>query len=370
MTHGSAKSRKLTSSADDDEATMAERQAVSMDGSQRLSTASHPARTTADSVLDTVLKDMTDADSAAAASVAQAQPSSRRIATDSLLSTLPRDVADPSHTPAAPQAEMRSGSRYTTTDRVLDAVLGDVAQPSSAPAASQVQAQPGSRRSTTDSVLQAVLRDIADTSSAPDVHQTHGSRRTTTDSVVDRLLREVGSTAPALSRQHSGGAAPAAAPTSIRHDTADSALSSVVCGRNQSTTPSTSTAVHNAVSRGNSTAEPDAAGASLLNGVAHSGRRPTADSVVDDMLDGDEADRASVDSLLDGVLEEVAGAASRQRTTADSVLDAMLDDLSSSRPGAQAGMASQSPLHHMHQTSQQDQAQGVSPHHACPTWHA
>jgi len=57
-----------------------------------------------------------------------------------------------------------------------------------------------------------------------------------------------------------------------------------------------------------------------------------------------------VDSLLDGVLNEVVGAASRQRTTADSVLDAMLDDVSASRLLSQEGMPSHSDGHRIDQT--------------------
>ena len=283
--------------------------------------AAYPARTTADSVLDETLRDIADMP---VASAAQAEPSSsRRTTVDSVLSTLFRDVADTSPASVESQAPAAS-SRSLTADSVLYAGLGQTAAPSSALVHHPAGAQPSSTRTTTDSVLDRTLlemesrsctvsrqpSEVADTLAAPS-----DSRRHTADSVVDAVLREV--TQP-----------DAAAPQ-----------------------PSTTSASQNGATRGlQSSGHPVAAG-HMQDVFDQPGHRPTADAVLVDVLaDVEGAEQESVDSLLDGVLNEVVGAASRQRTTADSVLDAMLDDVSASRLLSQEGMPSHSDGHRIDQT--------------------
>ncbi len=296
---------------------------------QQPGAAAYPARTTADSVLDKTLRDIADT---AAASAAQAEPSSsRRTTADSVLSTLLRDVADTNPASAQPQAPAAS-SRRPTADSVLDAGLGQTAAPSSALVHHPAGAQPS-------------------------------STRTTTDSVLDRTLLEVGNRSCAVSRQPSGVADTLAAPSDSRRHTADSVLDAVL---REVTQPgdaapqlSTTNVSQDGGTRGlQSSGHPMTAGhmQDVLDQTSH---RPTADAVLDDVLaDVEGAEQESVDSLLDGVLDEVVGAASRQRTTADSVLDAMLHDVSTSRLLSQEGM----PRHRVDQMPhlQQGQAQLVS----------
>ena len=294
---------------------------------QQPAAVAYPARTTADSVLDEALRDIADT---AVASPALAEPSSRRTTGDSVLSTLLRDAADTSPTFAESQAPAGS-SRHPTADSLLDAGLGQTAAPTSAlhhPAG----AQPS-------------------------------STRTTSDSVLDRTLLEVESRSCTVSRQPSGMADTLAAPSDSRRHTADSVLDAVLWEVTQpdaaAPQPSTTSAPQNGATRGpHSSGHPMVADhiQDVLDQPVH---RPTADAVLDDMLANvEEAEQESVDSLLDGVLDEVVGAASRQRTTADSVLDAMLDDVSASRLLSQEGM----PRHCVDQMPhlQQGQAQPVS----------
>ena len=292
--------------------------------------AAYPARTTADSVLDETLRDIADT---AVASAAQAEPSSRCSTVDSVLSTLLREVADTNPASAEPQAPAAS-SRRPTADSVLDARRQRTAAPSSALVHHPAGAQPS-------------------------------SARTTTDSVLDTTLLQVERRSCAVSRQPSGVADALAAPSDSRRHTADSILDAVLRGVTQpdaaAPQPSTS-ATQNGATRGmQSSAHPMAIG-HMQDVLDRSGHRPTADAVLDDVLaDVEEAEQGSVDSLLDGVLDEVAGAASRQRTTADSVLDAMLDDMSTSRLLSQEGMPKHSDGHQTDQTPylQQGQAQPV-----------
>lgn len=294
--------------------------------------AAYPASTTAASVLDETLSNIADT---AVASAAQAEPSSsRRTTADSVLSTLLRDVSDTS--PASAYQAPAASSRRPTADSVLDVELSQTAAPSSALVHHPAGAQPS-------------------------------STRTTTDSVLDRTLLEVESRSCAVSRQPSGMADTLAAPGNSRRHTADSVLDAVLREVTQphaaAPQPSTTSASQNGATRGlQSSAHPMAAGhmQDVLDQPSH---RPTADAVLDDMLaDVEGAEQESVDSLLDGVLNEVVGAASRQRTTADSVLDAMLDDMSDSRLLSQEGMPRHSDGHRIDQRPhlQQEQAQPVS----------
>ncbi|KAL0055976.1 hypothetical protein WJX82_006293 [Trebouxia sp. C0006] len=200
----------------------------------------------------------------------------------------------------------RSLSEHEDADSLIpsgseDGDHQDNPEEQTAPTESQAPAA-SSRSLTADSVLYAGLGQTAAPSSAL-VHHPAGaqpsSTRTTTDSVLDRTLLEMESRSCTVSRQPSEVADTLAAPSDSR--------------------------------------------------------RHTADSVVDAVLREE-----SVDSLLDGVLNEVVGAASRQRTTADSVLDAMLDDVSASRLLSQEGMPSHSDGHRIDQTPhlQQPDEQG------------
>jgi len=288
---------------------------------QQPGAAAYPARTTADSVLDETLRDIDDT---AVASAAQAEPSSsRRTTADSVLSTLLRDVADTNPASAEPQAPAAS-SRRSSADRVLDAGLGQTAAPSSTLVHHPAGAKPS-------------------------------STRTTTDSVLDRTLLEVESRSCAVSRQPSGMADTLAAPSDSRRHTADSVVDAVLREVTQpdaaAPQPSTTSASQNGATRGlQSSGHPMAAG-HMQDVFDQPGHRPTADAVLVDVLaDVEGAEQESVDSLLDGVLNEVVGAASRQRTTADSVLDAMLDDVSASRLLSQEGMPSHSDGHRIDQT--------------------
>ena len=292
----------------------------------------YPARTTADSVLDKILRDIADT---AVASAAQAELSSRRTTADSVLSTLLRDVADTSPASAEFQAPATS-SRRPTADSVLDAGLGQTAAPSSALVHHPTGAQPS-------------------------------STRTTTDSVLDKTLLEVESRSCAVSPQPSGVADTLAASSNSRRHTADSVLDAVLREMTQPSAaapqPSTTSATRNDATGGmHLSAHPTAAG-HMQNVLDRPGHRPTADAVLDDVLaDVEEAEQESVDSLLDGVLDEVVGAASRQRTTADSVLDAMLNGVSTSGLLSEEGMPRHSDGHHVDETPhlQQGQAQSIS----------
>lgn len=295
-------------------------------------TAEYPARTTADSVLDSVLADVADT---AWAPVEQAQASRDRTTADSVLSAVLKDVAETSSASAALYTQ--ASSRRRTTDSLLDIQLPQSAHQSSGQAVSQAGTQPSSSGAAVDNV-------------------------------VDMPLHEAAAKAPALSRRSSAVADTLAVPSgSSRRDTADSVLEAVL---REVALPSAAAAQLSARVAGHSgpTGAPHAPAGLVTHDPecsdsARAGPRSTADSVLDYVLDDiEEADQASVDSLLDGVLNEVAGAASRQRTTADSVLDAMLDDMSSSRGPAQEGMPSRSAeqrtghMAHLHQ----DQAQAVS----------
>lgn len=200
---------------------------------------------------------------------------------------------------------------------------------------------------------------------APASEQRHtSSRRTTTDSVLDRLLHEVD--AATLSRQHSASQATTAQPSNAgRHDVA----ATIHAVPNQGITGPQLAASNSMQSKSSNSRRNSAFGAAanvqpLLSHVgqtqAPSGYRSTSDSVLASVLDEveheveGEADQASIDSLLDGVLADVAGAASQQRTTADSVLDAMLDDISSSQMGVQSDRRQSRSQHsvqgdHLHQ---------------------
>lgn len=178
-----------------------------------------------------------------------------------------------------------------------------------------------------------------------------GSRRTTTDSVLDRVLHEVeGSSLP---RQHSAAQVLAHPCGAGRRYTADTTLPATPNpGSSSGPQLAASNPMQSGSSRRSSASEGTASVNPLLSHAdpiqATAGHRSTADSVLASVLDEveaeveDEADQASVDSLLDGVLAEVAGAACRQRTTADSVLDAMLDNMASDSADGQGDMGRQS----------------------------
>ena len=199
------------------------------------------------------------------------------------------------------------------------------------------------------------------------------SKRTTTDSVLDRLLHEVD--AAALFREPTAAQATSIPPSDAgRRNTADTVLHTVPSQGNNTTGPQLTASNPMQSSNSRRSSASGAAGGvqpllSRLDPVkAQSGRRSTTDSVLASVLDEveheveDDAAQASIDSLLDGVLTEVAGAASRQRTTADSVLDAMLDDISSSQMDVQSNMERQSSSEHSAQADrlQQQQLQAVS----------
>ena len=192
------------------------------------------------------------------------------------------------------------------------------------------------------------------------------SRRTTTDSVLDRLVQQVHTEAeerrlpaddPSLQpmRQQLGPegsvsifpqtATPSgsAAADTVGHSTNGQAedwsqqqpqLQSVPsAARPARQRPTADSLEHSTTEQAENWSQHQAQAQSMPNTVGPARQRPTADSVLSDILDDvEEAEQASVDTLLDGVLNEVAGAASRQRTTADSVLDAMLNDLAISQP--------------------------------------
>lgn len=190
------------------------------------------------------------------------------------------------------------------------------------------------------------------------------------------MLQEVGSSA--VSRQPSAVQTAAQPSDAGRRNTADTMLHAVPNQGNKTSEAqlAASTPMQGSNSRRNSASE----GTASVNpfprhadqAQAPAGRRSTAESVlasvldeveneVDDGGEGD-ADQASVDSLLDGVLAEVAGAASRQRTTADSVLDAMLDDVTTGQMRVhEADMRRQSSGQYSIQTGhlQQQQLQAV-----------
>ena len=205
------------------------------------------------------------------------------------------------------------------------------------------------------------------------IQQHSSSRRTTTDSVLDRLLREVDE--PSLSRRHTAEQATAQLSDAGRRSTADTTQRAVPnSGNGTGPQPAASSPIHSR--RSSASGAGAASGAASVNPLlthadqtqAPVGHRTTTDSILASVLDQvehevneDDADRASVDSLLDGVLAEVAGAASRQRTTADSVLDAMLDDMADGSMDGQSAMRRQSSGLCDAQAghSQQPQLQGV-----------
>ena len=185
----------------------------------------------------------------------------------------------------------------------------------------------------------------ADTDPVPATTEQHqqqsSSKRTTADSVLECMLQDVSSSA--MPRPHSGAAAEAGPSDVSNTDSSvlnawlhDSSHANVAAEQ-----PSTSKPVHDCTSRRSSASEAAAEQASESSHADQTliGHRSTADSVLESMLIAveDEAAQAIGDSLLDTVLAEVAGAASRQRTTADSILDTMVDDLASSKADADVG---------------------------------
>ena len=201
------------------------------------------------------------------------------------------------------------------------------------------------------------------------------SRRTTADSVLDRLVHE--DDAAALSRQHTATQATFVQPSDAgRRRTAEPVLHAVPKPGNNTTGPqlAASNPMQSRSSNSNSRRSSASGAAASVQPLlrladptdAPSGCLSTTDlaSVLDEVEREVEveADQASVDSLLDGVLAEVAGAASRQRTTADSVLDAMLDDISSSQMEVHSNIGGQSNREHNVQADdlQQQQLQAVS----------
>lgn len=224
------------------------------------------------------------------------------------------------------------------------------------------------------------LRGPVPRDSVPASTQQHSSsRRTTADSILDRLLREIDE--PSVARRT---AEQATAQPSVDGScsTADTTLPAVpTLGSDTGPQPAASNPKQSSNSRRTSASGAAANVNPLLSHANYSqdpaGHRSTVDSVLASVLDQvehevneDEADQASVDSLLDGVLAEVAGAASRQRTTADSVLDAMLDDMANSGMDGQAVMRRQVSGMYSAQAShlQQQQLQGVR-HLLCSFMH-
>ena len=211
--------------------------------------------------------------------------------------------------------------------------------------------------------------------SVPASEQRHSSsRRTTTDSVLDRLLHEVD--AATLSRQHSAAQAITAQSSDAGSPAVDSMQHAVptqgITGPQLAASSSMQSRSSTSNSRRNSASGAAVHVQPLLSHAvetqAPSAYRSTVDSVLASVLDEveheveGEADQASIDSLLNDVLAEVAGAASQQRTTADSVLDAMLDDISSSHLRVQSDTRRQSSSQHSIQADhlQQQQLQAVS----------
>ena len=213
-------------------------------------------------------------------------------------------------------------------------------------------------------------RDPATSMPALEQRQT-SSRRTTTDSVLDRVLHEVD--AATLSRQHSAAQAAIAQPSAAgRSNVADAVLYAVPNQGIPGPQLAASNSMQSSNSRRNSASEAAAnvqhSRSQVDETQAPSGYRSTTDSVLASVLDEveheveGEADQACIDSLMSGVLAEVAGAASQKMTTADSVLDAMLNDVSSSQVGVQSDVRRQSSSQHSIQADhlQHQQLQAVS----------
>lgn len=181
----------------------------------------------------------------------------------------------------------------TTVDSVLDAVLDQAARQGS-DIASQAGSLTPAASASVDSFLDNVLQEAAAAVNAG---------RTTADHVLDEVLAE------AAAHDQQGG-----------HHAVYTVVNSSI---NDSTT--TAASPHRSTAE-QLTSHPARRDALQLQQLASQDRQLSQASQ-QHAVSSDTHPRATVDQVLDTVLDQVATDASRQRTTADSVLDAVLRDV-------------------------------------------
>ena len=294
-----------------------------------------PDRTTADSVLERVLSEV--------AGMNNLQPAAQE---EDHLNSQPATLT--TDTPLLSAVQSHASSRRTTTDSVVDRLVQQAVREAESAQAAQLSTHmpdaEAPRRQEDDSqgadASSSARNDEPASTAAPGnavLHRDHSTSYQSLPSNAVQAQKRSTADAPSSSMlQRRDSEAASTVPSSVvqvrsQHSTADRTPSNAMQARQQR-------AMEDALPSNAVQARSQHSTNDILpsNTMQTRQQRSTTDSVLSDVLDDvKDAEQASVDSLLDGVLNEVAGAASCQRTTADNVLDAMLEDLAHSQPTEQ-----------------------------------